>query len=257
MDLKTIEVDGKTYAEVANGKPIYVDDGKEIEFDASHAIATISRLNGEAKGHREAKEAAEKALKAFDGIDDPKAARKAIETMQGLDGGKLMDAEKAATERQKAVDAAVQTYVDKLAAAEERADKSEKALHGEKIGGSFARSQFIADKMAVPVQMVEATFGRHFTIDDGAIVAKDATGNQIYSRAKPGEAASFDEALEILVEASPFRDSVLKGRGQNGSGAKPGGGSAGGKEISRAAFNAMQQHERAKTIRDGVKVVDD
>lgn len=61
MKLKTVEVNGKSYAEVdANGLPVYVhDDGKEIGFDAAQAVGKISSLNGEAKSHREAKEAAE------------------------------------------------------------------------------------------------------------------------------------------------------------------------------------------------------
>ncbi|MGC8383448.1 hypothetical protein ACP3P8_05935 [Pseudomonas aeruginosa] len=49
MKLKTVEVDGKQYAEVQDGKPVYVeDDGKEIVFDAVGTRATITRLNGEA-----------------------------------------------------------------------------------------------------------------------------------------------------------------------------------------------------------------
>jgi len=78
---------------LADGKPIYIhDDGKELPFDAAATISTISRLNGEAKGHREAKERAESALKAFEGLDDPVAARKAVEIVANLDAKKLVDA---------------------------------------------------------------------------------------------------------------------------------------------------------------------
>ncbi|ELW93497.1 hypothetical protein ACINNAV78_2891 [Acinetobacter baumannii Naval-78] len=69
MKLKTVTIDGKVYAEVDGDKPIYIhDDGKEMPHDAPHSVATIARLNNEAKTHREAKEAAEKALKAFEGM---------------------------------------------------------------------------------------------------------------------------------------------------------------------------------------------
>lgn len=262
MKLKTIEHDGKTFAEVQDGKPVYIDDsGKEIAFDAAYTTQTISRLNGEAKGHREAKEAAEKALKAFEGISDPQAAMKALETISALDGGKLMDAEKAAAERKSAVDAAIKTYAERAEAAEKSAKEAREMLHGEKIGGSFARSKFISDKLAVPVPMVEATFGRHFTIEDGKIVAKDATGNPIYSKAKPGEVAGFDEALEYLVDASPYRDNILKGRNANGS-AAPGGGGAGGgaKTISRAEFDQINKSDPARAAKmvttDGIQVTD-
>ncbi|QPN34811.1 hypothetical protein I5592_17485 [Acinetobacter baumannii] len=79
MKLKTVTIDGKVYAEVDGDKPIYIhDDGKEMPHDAPHSVATIARLNNEAKTQREAKEAAEKALKAFEGIEDPAAAKKGI-----------------------------------------------------------------------------------------------------------------------------------------------------------------------------------
>ena len=39
MKLKTVEVDGKQYAEILEGKPVYVeDDGKEVAFDAAGQV---------------------------------------------------------------------------------------------------------------------------------------------------------------------------------------------------------------------------
>lgn len=69
MKLKTVEVNGKSYAEIDDkGFPIYQhDDGKEIGFDAAQAVSKIASLNGEAKSHREAKEAAETNLAKFAG----------------------------------------------------------------------------------------------------------------------------------------------------------------------------------------------
>ncbi|HEJ3129468.1 TPA: hypothetical protein SL290_006283, partial [Pseudomonas aeruginosa] len=51
----------------------------------------------------------------------------------------------------------------------------------------------------------------------------DAHGNKLYSKARPGEAADFDEALEILVDQYPYRDQILKGSGHSGGGTPPGG----------------------------------
>ena len=68
MKLKTVEINGKQYAEIDTaGLPVYVhDDGKEIGFDAPLATKKITELNGEAKNHRLAKEAAEEKLAKFD-----------------------------------------------------------------------------------------------------------------------------------------------------------------------------------------------
>ena len=90
-----LKVDDKGNAVVVDGKPVYVyDDGKETPFDALSTIATIGRLNAEAKGHREAKEAAQEKLKLFEGIDDPEFARKAMQTVKNLDMKKLVELSK-------------------------------------------------------------------------------------------------------------------------------------------------------------------
>ena len=61
---------------VTDGKPVYVaDDGKEVVFDYLSTIATITRLNNEARDHRVKAEAAEAKLKVFDGIEDPTGRR--------------------------------------------------------------------------------------------------------------------------------------------------------------------------------------
>jgi hypothetical protein len=105
----------------------------------------------------------------------------------------------------------------------------------------------IAEKLAVPADMVQATFGNRFKIEDGKVVAYDANGNKIFSRARPGELADFDEALETLVEQYPYKDHILKGSGANGGGAPTGGGQppktkgnfGGSKEDRLAAIKAL------------------
>lgn len=94
MKLKTVEVNGKSYAEIdASGLPVYVhDDGQEVGFDAVQAVGKISSLNGEAKSHREAKEAAEAGLAKFAKIGDPAKALEALEMMTKIDQKKLIDA---------------------------------------------------------------------------------------------------------------------------------------------------------------------
>lgn len=253
MKLKTIEIDGKTYAVIEDGKPVYIhDDGKEVAFDAPATVAKIGQLNGEARNHREAKEAAETKLKAFEGIDDPAAARDALNTVANLDAKKLVDAGKV--EEVKA--AAIKATEEKFAPVVAERDKLKNDYHAEMIGGRFARSKYIADSLAIPADMVEARFGRNFEIVDGKVVAKDASGNQIYSVAKPGDLADFDEALEILVGAYPQRDHILKGSG-DGSGALGKGGAAGsGKTMTREAFDTLSPAEKSAKMAEGITLTD-
>lgn len=226
MKLKTVTIEGKTYAEVnEQGLPLYIhDDGKEVAHDAPQTVATISRLNGEAKTNRERYEKAESALKTFEGIEDPAAAKKALETLKNFDDKKLVDAgevEKIKLEAIKAVE-------EKYAPIVQERDAFQSQLHNELIGGGFARSKFIQDNIAVPVDMIQATFGKNFQIENGKVVAVGADGQKIYSRTRPGEIADFDEALETLVGGYQYKDSILKGSQSQGGGFQGGGGNKSG-----------------------------
>lgn len=246
MKLKTQTIDGKTYAEVnEQGLPLYIhDDGKEVAHDAAQTVATISRLNGEAKTNRERYEKAESTLKAFEGIEDPVAAKKALETLKNFDDKKLVDAgevEKVKAEAIKAVE-------DKYAPIVQERDAFQSQLHSELIGGGFARSKFIQDNIAVPVDMIQATFGQSFKIEEGKVVAYGADGQKIYSRARPGEVANFDEALETLVDGYQHKDSILKG-GQGSGGGFQGGGQGGGAKSLADCKTREEKVEFLKTVK--------
>jgi len=229
MKLKTIIIDGRTYAEVLDLKPIFISEGKEIAFDVPATVDRITQLNGEAMGHRRRADLAEEKLKTFEGLDDPAAAIQALKTIKNFDDKKLVDAgevEKVKMEATKALE-------DRYAPIVAERDKLKNDLYSEKIGGSFARSKFIADKIAVPSDIIQSRFGNSFKIEDGKVIGYDPSGSKIYSRAKPGEPAEFEEALELLVDGYQHKNSILKGSGGNGGGAKPGAGANGlGRDIS-------------------------
>lgn len=253
-----LKLDDKGSVVVQDGKPVYVkDDGSEVAFDASGTVSTIARLNGEAKGNRERAEAAEGKLKGFDGIDDAEAARKALGIVSNLDSKKLIDSgevEKVKGEISKA-------FQLQLDAANGKNQTLEQQLYAEKVGGAFSRSKFIAEKMAVPADFVEARFGRSFAIEEGRIVAKDSNGNKLYSPSNPGELANFDEALGMLVQQYPNRDQILKGSGSSGSGTSSSQTGTGGKKtVTRAQFDAMPSSDKAslgKEFAEGRTVLTD
>ena len=134
MELKLIEIEGKSYAEVQDGKPLYKDDsGKEIAFDAVGTKATIDRVIGESNRYKDRAQTAEAALKPFEDIDDPKKAIEALKTVSNLDTKTLIDA----GEVDKVKADITKIYEEKLAAAEEKATNIESQFYTEKIGGSF------------------------------------------------------------------------------------------------------------------------
>lgn len=266
MKLKTETLNGVTYAALTpEGLPIYIhDDGKEVGFDAAAATAKITTLNSEAKGHRVAKETAEAALKAYEGITDPAAALKALETLANIDAGQLvaagkveeikMAAQKAAEER---VAAAQRAAEDTVAKVTTERDTLAKQLDGALIGGAFKGSQFVKDKVAVPPHMLQNTYGGNFRVEEGKLVPYDAAGNKLYSRANPGDVAEFEEAIELLISADPYKDHILKGQAGHGGGAGQGGGGTGSKTITRTELAKLSPTEQmAKVATEGYAVVD-
>lgn len=249
-----LKLDENGNAVLSDGKPVYVhDDGKEAAFDAPGTVATISKLNAEAKSHRESKEEALNKLKAFEGIEDPKAAIYALQKLKSIDQQKLVDAGEVDKVRKEIAD----SYESKLSEYKSKAEQLEQSLYAEKVGGSFARSKLIAEKLAIPADMVQARFGSQFKVEDGQVVGFDSQGQKLYSREKPGELASFDEALDLMVSQYEHKDHILKSSGSTGSGAKPSHGTPNQKTVSRQQFDSMPHAERATFAKEGGKVIDD
>ena len=240
-----LKLDEAGHAVLQDGKPIYIhDDGKEVPFDAAGTVATITRINGEAKSHRERADAAEKALKGFEGIADPAAAIKALQTVANLDDKKLIDAGEA----QRVRDDITKGFTDKLDAETKRANGLEASWSKSEIRRAFASSQFIKDKSAIPADFMLAALADRVKFDGGKITVYDVAGNKMLSRAKPGEDASFDEAIEMVVDGHPQRDTILKGNTNGGGGAKT---------ISRAQFDAMTDPgAKAALMKDGISLTE-
>ena len=251
-----LKLDENGHVVVQDGKPVYVhDDGKEVAFDAPQTVATITRLNGEAKTHREAKEQFQAQAKAFEGLD-PVKVKEALNIVQNLDAKKLVDAGEVDKVKAEITDALKKTYEPQIQQLTSERDAVQQSLHNELIGGGFARSKYIQDNIAVPVDMIQATFGKNFQIENGKVVAVGADGQKIYSRTRPGEVADFDEALESLVGGYQYKDSILKGGQGSGGGFQNNGGQGGGKSMSRQQFEQLPPNDRSGFMRDGGKITD-
>lgn len=247
--------------------PIFINaDGTEAPFDADGTVATIGRLNGEAKAHRIAKEAAETALKPFKdaGIEDAAAALAALTTVKNLGAGEL----KTAAQVQEIKDAAAKSATEAVAAATRQAAEALKLatdqnakltgdLNNHIVGGSFAGSKFITEKLAIPADVVQAMFGSRFKVDGGKLVPMNPDGTPIFSATDHGNHAGFEEALQVMIAQYPNKDMILKGSGASGGGAGASKGATGGKkEIPRAQFFAMDPAAQAAAMKEGSVVTD-
>lgn len=227
--------------ELKDGNPVWINsDGSETTMGGD----TITRLNSEAKTNRERAEAAETKARAFDGLDATKA-REALDTISKIDQKKLIDAgevdkvrQSIGTEWQGKLDDATK----QIAEANARADNY-------LLDNAFKGSKFVTDKLTVPVDMVQAMFGKNFKVEDGKVYGVDAQGNKIPSKTRAGEFADLDEALGHYVDNYAHKDNILKGGNHEGSGGNGGGGGNGSKRTyRRAEIDALQNSGEAGKI---------
>lgn len=229
--------------EMKDGNPVYVD-GSGREMTVKHD--TISNLNAESKSLREAKEKAENALKDYEGLD-AKVAREAIEKLKKIDAKELIDAGKVDE-----VKSQIQSEYEKQLSEKDNLTKElQQRLDAMQVDSVFSQSDFVRNNIAVPQDMFEASFRNYFKVEDGKVVAYDKSGNRLMSKQNVGEFATPDEALKLLVESHPQKDTILKADTGSGSGADGSGGyrGANGKNIKRSDFDALPPMKQAETMK--------
>jgi hypothetical protein len=85
-------------------------------------------------------------------------------------------------------------------------------------GDAANKSEFVVKMLITSVHIGPYTGGWQDRMDYGV----DANGKQIYSPSRPGEPADPEEAIQIMVEAHPYKANFLKGANANGGGAEGG-----------------------------------
>lgn len=217
---------------VSNGMPVVVDDddGEEIELDAIGLHSKVPQLQNEAKKRRLELKEAKKQLEAFEGlgIDDLESfpgwkekAEKALGTIENIDQKKLVDAGKV-DEIKQAVKEEMQSKIEKIKKQAQDTEKEFQSAVQEKDGtirklmvdDQFNTSKYIGSDLIVTPKMARKIFGDQFKVektDDGKTVTVGYLGDEpIMSKKRIGDYASFDEALQHMVENDPDVDSYKR-----------------------------------------------
>lgn len=254
------ENDGGSWKTDADGN-IVMKDGNPVFINAAGseqivAKDTIANLNSEAAGYRKRAETAEAKLKPFEGLDAEKA-KKAIETVVKLDAKKLIDA----GEVDKVRDEISKSFNEQIAELTKENGTLKSTVDGLHLDAAFNGSEFVRQNVAIPVEMLRATFGTQFKVEDGKVVPYGADGNRIRSKKMVGEQASFEEGLEIILDGYPHKDAIMKPADASGSGSGGGGGGRGqGLVMKTSEFDNLspsQQSEAAAKARAGeIQIVD-
>lgn len=221
-----------------DGNPIFVlSDGSETSVGGD----TIGRLNNEAKTHREAKEKAEATLKKYEGLD-PDAARKALDTVSKIDQKKLLDA--GEVDRVKAEIAG--QYTAQIAEKDKAVSSLQGTLDSMRLATAFSQSDFVRDHIAIPAEIFQGHFAKNFKVEEGKVVPYDSTGNKLFSKKRAGEIADFEEAISMIVDTYPHKNTIMKANTGSGSGNNGNGGRSGaGVFVQRADFEKMNPAEQA------------
>jgi len=226
----------KAIATDQKGNPIWVkDDETETGVDAEHYFTKIPELITDVKNQKAAKKAAEEELQniknQFEGIEDVGAAKKALEQIKNIKDKKLIEAGKL-----EEVKAQMQEQYNEILTKKEKEWETKyndvnnkygdatKQIHGLTISNTFKSSSLLTGTekiISVPVEMVENYFGPHFKpeVVNGKLQPVGYIGDKaIMSGSKPGEYASFDEAIMHLINQSPFKEQILAGANNSGGG---------------------------------------
>lgn len=238
---------------VQNGNPVWVDaNGNE----GTVGVDTIGKLNRENKAFRERAEAAEAALKPYEGLDG-EAARKALETVAALGEGGVVDASKLDAIKAQLT----QQYETQISDLTSKLTNVSDQLNNTVLSAAFNGSKFISENIAVPADLFQASFAKNFKVENGNIIPLDGKGEPIYSKKRFGEIADFEEGISILVDNYSNKDRILKAPSNGGSGSGGQGGTRGaGSVVRRSDFEGMNPADQAaiaaKMSKGEVQIVD-
>lgn len=225
MKVKNIVVDDNGNPVLEESKPVFeFEDGSKAPVDVPSLFEKIGSLNNEAKNHRlKAKELEEK-YSVFDEIEKPeeflKKAKEALSTVENLKDKELVEAEKVeqlkrsvAESYQQKIKTLEENLQSRIKELEEIGSKDKATIRSLMIKGAFDSSKFITEKTVLTPDIAYSAFGNNFRIEevDGEpqVLAYDSKGERIFSIANPGEPASTEEAIEIIFNKHPQKDSLL------------------------------------------------
>ena len=220
-----IKLDDNKIPVLEEGLPVYkFDDGTESPLDVVGAFTNfetkIGNLTEEKDRHFNAKDKLKKKIKAFDGID-LESAKANADIVNNLKDKQILDEQGI-----KALKVEMRSSFDVELDQVKQEFKNEKVeWDNEKTGlndiiydlavtNKFATSPFFSGekpKTIYPAEDAAKIFGKHFEVkiqnDTLDIVAKDDSGKPILSKKRHGEQATFEEAVEQLVDihAKKFR----------------------------------------------------
>jgi hypothetical protein len=247
------DADGKPVLD--GGNPVFEhSDGRKAAVNVGELFSKYNALSGDLDGLRNRAVKAEEALKGLGAA--PEEISQALETFKNLKANKLVEAGKVDEAIATRLAEATSAWTAKEADYKSKVEAAEKRIYNLLVSQRFASSKALDDTFLTP-DLAEAYWGKQFKVDGERVIGHYPNGQPIYSAAKPGEPADFDEALGILKASHPNKDKWTKSSNASGSGA-PGsnGNGSGAKVMPRSQFSALPPGEQVQRMREGYQLSD-
>lgn len=230
------------------GRVVYIDpDGKELPLDPPAMYQKIADLGKENQTHRTKYDEVVKKFDALKDIEDivkwKEEADKALEAVANFNDKDWMKAEKVESLKKQITDAYEQKLKDKekgvvtlQADHQAEIEKLNQQIRRLLVSNKFAVSKYFSgggekSVTILPSNIAEDHFGKYFQVEEGAdgmpvIKAVYSSGDAVLSKVNPGEPADFEEAIGLIIDQYPGKESILRST----SGGSGGGGGEGNEE---------------------------
>ena len=169
----------------------------------------------------------EELRKKFEGID-PEAAREALAAKADAQRKEMEskgEYDKILAQVNEANDKKIADKDAEISTRDERIAKLEATVNRLTIGNYFSSSEFINEQLVLTPNKVEALYGTHFDVEDGAMVAYDQPRGSS-ERTKlvddKGAPLGFEAAITKIVSADPDFERMQKSKLKPGAQSKEG-----------------------------------
>jgi len=217
-----LKLDDEGHVIVKNEMPVYVDEnGKDIVHDAPRLLFKVTSLTEEKDRHFEKANGLQTQLDIFKGID-PEAAKAALETVEKLDGKKMIEAgefDKLKEQMKDISDTQLKEQRDifdaKITDMEKTTSTQKETIEHLMVTNHFAQSPYFSGtkpKTVLSADLATNIFKPYFKVEGEGSEIKMVGyigGEKIPSRKDVGQPADFNEAIETIIEQHPEKDRFL------------------------------------------------
>lgn len=216
-----------------DGNPVWIyedgaEKGKEAPADFNRMFKKITDVTAESIARKEKIRQYDERYKplADRGIEDLGTwlgeVDTALDTVKNYSDKDLVDAGEVDKVKQSVIGsydlkigALTKDFTGKLDTSQATIEAKDASIRKLLIRSAFDRSTFLAEDTVLLPDMAYTYFGDRFGVEetsDGELTgyATDKEGNKLMSLFNPGEIATPDEAIELLVSEHPQKDRMLK-----------------------------------------------